>query len=152
MADQVIRQLEPDARPLGEGDGAVAIAGNVSDSVIIIGDGNVVGDNSSSRVAKGSLPARPDRSSESRQALPAWNTATLRDLLSAAFNDEELTTLCFDHFRPVYEDFAGGMSKGQKIQRLLDYCIRYEQVEALLAAAQKANPAQYRRFESSLRG
>jgi hypothetical protein len=130
----------------------IAIGGNLSNSVIIIGDGNVVGDNSSSRVDKGSLPAGPNRSSETRQGLPAWNTAALRDLLSAAFSDEDLTTLCFDHFRQVYEDFASGMSKGDKIQRLLDHCIRYEQVEALLVAVQKANPAQYRRFESSLRG
>jgi hypothetical protein len=51
----------------------------------------------------------------------------------------------------VYEDFATGMSKGDKIQRLLDHCIRYEQVEALLAAVQRANPAQYERFEDQLR-
>jgi hypothetical protein len=69
----------------------------------------------------------------------------------AAFSDEELATLCFDHFRQVYEDFATGMSKGQKIQHLLDYCIRHEQVEALLAAVQKANPVQYRRYEDQLR-
>jgi hypothetical protein len=93
---------------------------------------------------------RPDRSSETCQVLPSWNTAVLRDLLSAAFNDEELTTLCFDTFRPVYEDFATGMSKGQKIQRLLDYCTRQEQVDDLLAAVQRTNPAQYRRFEGSL--
>ncbi len=53
---------------------------------------------------------------------------SLRELLTAAFSDAELTTLCFDHFHPVYEDFAAGMSKGDKIQRLLDYCIRHEQV------------------------
>ena len=52
----------------------------------------------------------------------------------------------------MYEDFAAGMSKGDKIQRLLDHCFRYEQVEALLAAVQRANPAQYRQFEGSLRG
>ena len=69
-----------------------------------------------------------------------------------AFNDEELTTLCFDHFPAVYEAFGSGMSKGDKILRLLDYCVRREQVEALLAAVEKANPVQYRRFEGSLRG
>jgi CheY-like chemotaxis protein len=86
------------------------------------------------------------------EVAPKWNTAAIRDLLNAAFNDEELTTLCFDYFRPVYDDFAGGMSKGQKVQRLLDYCSRREQVEALLAAVQRANPAQVRRFEDRLRG
>ena len=37
------------------------------------------------------------------------------------------------------------MSKGDKILLLLDYCVRREQMEALLAAVQKANPVQYRR-------
>ena len=88
-------------------------------------------------------PSRPD---------PQWNSAALCKLLSAAFSDGELTTLCFDHFRQVYEDFAAGMSKGDKIQRLLDHCIRYARVEELLVAVQKANPGQYRRCEGSLRG
>jgi hypothetical protein len=85
------------------------------------------------------------------QPEPQWNTAALRDLLTAAFSDEELTTLCFDTFRTIYEDFAAGMSKGQKIQRVLDYCIRYEQVEGLLAAVRKANPTQYDKRAAGLR-
>jgi hypothetical protein len=124
----------------------------VTGSVIIIGNGNVVGDGSSSRVEKGSPATKPPRSAETWEVSPAWNTAALRDLLNAAFNDEELTTLCFDYFRPVYDDFAGGMSKGQKVQRLLDYCSRRELVDELLAAVRKANPAQFRRFEDRLRG
>ena len=81
-----------------------------------------------------------------------WNRSAIRQLLGDAFNDEELTTLCFDHFPTVYEAFGSGMSKGDKILRLLDYCVRREQVEQLLAAVQTANPAQYRRYEGSLRG
>ena len=87
-----------------------------------------------------------------KQANPVtWNRSAIRQLLSDAFSDEELTTLCFDHFRPVYEAFGSGMSKGDKILRLLDYCVRREQVEALLAAVQTANPAQYRRYADRLR-
>lgn len=82
---------------------------------------------------------------------PGWSTAAVRDLLTAAFDDEELTTLCFDHFRPVYEDFSVGMSKKLKIQRLLDHCDRQGQIEELLALVQKHNPAQYARFLPSLR-
>jgi hypothetical protein len=80
-----------------------------------------------------------------------WDTAAIRDLLGAAFSDEELTTLCFDHFPAVYEEFAGGMSKRQKIQRLIDYCVRQERVETLLAVVERRNPAQYARFEPRLR-
>ena len=44
----------------------------------------------------------------------------MRELLTAAFSDEELTTFCFDNFRPVYEEFATGMSRTQKVQMLVD--------------------------------
>jgi hypothetical protein len=81
-----------------------------------------------------------------------WNTATIRELLMTAFNDEELTTLCFDHFRPVYQEFSTGMSMGQKTQRLLDHCERHDQFGKLLALVQERNPVQYARFEGRLRG
>jgi len=81
----------------------------------------------------------------------AWDTATIRQLLTAAFDDEELTTLCFDYFPPVYQDFGSGMSKGQKTQRLLDYCERHDQLETLLGQVKERNPAQYARFAPALR-
>ena len=89
--------------------------------------------------------------SEAPADQPAWNTAVFRELLSAAFNDEELTTLCFDHFRPVYENFSAGMSKGQKIQHLLDHCERQAQHARLLDVVKSLNRAQYDRFAPRLR-
>jgi hypothetical protein len=95
-------------------------------------------------------PATP--AAAARDVRPTtWNRSVVRQLLTDAFSDEELTTLCFDRFHQVYEDFASGMSKSDKVLRLLDYCIRREQVEVLLVAVQQANPAQYRRFEGQLR-
>lgn len=82
------------------------------------------------------MPVQPTSSS-------TRDTAAIRDLLTAAFNDEELTALCFDCLPEVYEDFAIGMSKGQKIQRLLDYCIRHHQIEQLLDRVRERNPAKY---------
>jgi|GEM_PF-6652786 len=41
----------------------------------------------------------------------------LRRLVATAFDDEELTNLCFDHFRPVYENFATGLGKGEKVRQ-----------------------------------
>ena len=46
----------------------------------------------------------------------------------------KLTNLCYDYFRDVYLDFALGMSKGQKIQRLIEYCGHREAIPKLLAA------------------
>jgi len=81
----------------------------------------------------------------------AYDTAAIRDLLAAALGDGELTTLCFDYFRPVYEDLGSGTSKSQKIQRLLEYCDRHEQMERLLRLVEERNPAQYARFAPRLR-
>jgi hypothetical protein len=75
----------------------------------------------------------------------------MRQLLSAAFSDEELTRLCFDHFGPVYEGFGSGMGKGDKSQRLLDYCVRQRELETLARLVEEHNPAQYARFASRLR-
>jgi len=78
------------------------------------------------------------------------NSAAIRDLLTAAFSDEELTTLCFDHFRPVYDNYSSGMSKSQKIQLLLDHCVRHDRVETLLNLVRERNPAQHAHFATRL--
>jgi hypothetical protein len=87
------------------------------------------------------LPAGPGEAKE-----PGWDTETVRELLTAAFDDEQLSALCFDHFRPVYESFSLGMTKSQKIQQLLDYCYRRDQWEGLLRLVKARNPEQYARF------
>jgi hypothetical protein len=126
------------AEGIAIGDGARVEAPRVD----IVGDGNVVGDGSSSHVVKGNTPLAA--------ADAGWNTAAIRDLLIAAFSDEELTPLCFDHFRPVYENLSTGMTKGQKIQLLLDYCVRQQGLEELLKRIKERTPAQYARFASRL--
>ncbi len=102
----------------------------------------------------GSWPAQAETPNDKPDCdlASGWSTAAIRELLTAAFSDDELTTLCFDHFRPVYQEFSAGMSFGQKIQRLLDYGERYQQVEKLLAIVRERNPAQYARFERHLTG
>ena len=80
-----------------------------------------------------------------------WNAAAIRDLLTAAFSDQELTALCFDHFRPVYEEFALGLRKGQKVQHLVEYCDRQAQMDKLLMLVRERNLAQYARHEKQLK-
>jgi len=71
------------------------------------------------------------------------STADIRKFLVESLNDEELSTLCFDYFRDVYNDFASGMIKGQKIQLLIERCERRGVFSNLLAAIQRARPEQY---------
>jgi formylglycine-generating enzyme required for sulfatase activity len=70
-------------------------------------------------------------------------TADLRQFLTDYFSDEELTTLCFDFFPEVQNSFAAGMSKGQKIQLLIEYVQRREQLPDLLKVLRLQRPAQY---------
>jgi len=127
------------------GSGAVAQGGGIA-----AGAGGVaVGGNVTGNIYIGVPAPMPDPSPPARAS--GWNTAVVRELLSAAFNDQEVTTLCFDHFRVVYEDFSSGMSKGDKIQRLLDHCERHDQVAQLVALVRDANPAQYARFAARLK-
>ncbi|HRV96593.1 MAG TPA: hypothetical protein P5526_30840, partial [Anaerolineae bacterium] len=62
-----------------------------------------------------------------------YNPAEIRKLLQNALSEEEFTSLCYDYFRPVYEQFSAGMSRPQKIQRLLEYCERQGKFDDLLA-------------------
>jgi hypothetical protein len=68
----------------------------------------------------------------------------IRQYLTSAYSDDEVGTLCSDYFRDVYEDFAAGMTKAQKIGLLLDYCQRREQLPNLLAALERDRPQQFR--------
>ncbi|MFO7169267.1 MAG: hypothetical protein DIU80_014680 [Chloroflexota bacterium] len=81
----------------------------------------------------------------------AVNTDALRGLLTAACSASDLTTLCYDYFTEVYEEFDAGMTKSQKVQLLIDYCGRNGRTEQLLALVEKKNPYQYNRFKADLR-
>jgi hypothetical protein len=75
------------------------------------------------------------------------NTEVVRKLLIDAFDDAELMTFCFDRFYPVYnERFGEGMSKGEKVQSLLDYCVHHGQLKELLELVNKRNPHQYNKY------
>ena len=75
-----------------------------------------------------------------------YDTAAIRQLLTDAFDDEELTSLAFDYFRPVYEQFTSGMTKSLKIQLLLDYTFRHSQTEKLLEIIRQLRPYRYESF------
>ncbi len=79
-----------------------------------------------------------------------YNTAALRDLISAALSEDEFTALAFDHFRPVYDQFAAGQTRNQRVQLLLEHAVRSGQMARLAALIQEINPARYREFADRL--
>ena len=86
-------------------------------------------------------------SAASQPPISQWHTEAIRTLLVAALDDQTLTTLAFDHFRAVHDDFSDGLTRSRKIQILLEYCLRHNQVERLLAQLQGLNPSQYRQHQ-----
>jgi DNA uptake protein ComE-like DNA-binding protein len=69
--------------------------------------------------------------------------AATRQFVLAAFNDEELQELCFDHFPDVYRDFTDGMSTSQKVIRLIGYCDRRGLLPKLMKVLAKQRPVLY---------
>ncbi len=79
--------------------------------------------------------------------MPNLDTRAVRNLIIEALSDQELSDLCFDYFRPVYNDFAQGMTKGQMVQKLLTYCERQDQMDRLLDKIKEINPARFKQYQ-----
>ena len=86
-------------------------------------------------------PSNPDD-----RSYAGWDTGAIRQLLSAAFDDEELIAFCYDYFPPVCDKFGVGMSKERKVQCLLDHAVRNDQVARLLELLRELRAHQYVRL------
>lgn len=67
----------------------------------------------------------------------------VRRFINEALDDDAIRTLCFDHFRPVYDELAPAMSRTECIRRLVHWCERNRAFDRLLTLAGRANPAAY---------
>jgi len=85
-------------------------------SIHITGDGNVIGDHSSSHVVKSGATDTTDPGQ--------INTALLRRRLRR-LDSVEIEALCLDHFPQVYDKFARGLQRGEMINLLLAHCRRH---------------------------
>jgi hypothetical protein len=78
------------------------------------------------------------------------NVSGIRKLIRAALNAEELTTLCYDHFPPVYQEFSGGLTFDRKITLLLDHCQHHDRLSQLLEYLRAANREKFEQYESQI--
>jgi hypothetical protein len=80
--------------------------------------------------------------------------AAIRDLLEAAFTPETLRRFCQDRpaFEPLLRRFGPTDGLASLVAKVLEYCRTELLWDDLLAEVAGANPRQYARFESSLRG
>jgi hypothetical protein len=70
--------------------------------------------------------------------------------LLEAFSDEDFTIFCYDHFYPVHQKFAEGMTFHQKVQLLIEHCQRNDLFGLLLAYVKDLNPNKYAEYDSLL--
>lgn len=80
-----------------------------------------------------------------------YNLHTIRELLGEAFSSGEITTLAFDLFHNVYQDFTAGMTRSQKIEMVVNHANQKGKIPELLAYIQRQNLYQYGRFENQLK-
>ena len=146
MIDRAVNEARATLLTLGRFDAATPVL------FMRLKDGRLL-DTAASAAPSVTIGTPPESPNRDRPIVPEidWNFEAIRQLLTVACSDPELTRLCFDHFREVYETFSSGMSKPQKIQNLLEYCERSLEVERLLDLVQAQNPRQYARFAASLR-
>jgi len=98
-----------------------------------------------------------DDSSAGARATPTTDADTqnhtsrvLRQLLDAALSDQEISTVAFDYFQEIYNQFSAGMSKGQKTEMLVAYCVRQGKTDTLIEVVKQLNPNQCQRFRLHL--
>lgn len=82
----------------------------------------------------------------------SYNIAAIRELLLAAFTDENLRRFCQDQplFQPIVDQFGPGYGKDDMVDEVIEYCSIQLLFPELLTAVQQANPRQYARFEGRL--
>ena len=81
-----------------------------------------------------------------------YGTATIQQFLNTKFSNEQLTSVSYEYFPEVYMTFETGVSKQEKVKRLLGYCQRQDRITSLLAMMERERPYEYKAQYSSVLG
>lgn len=79
-----------------------------------------------------------------------YDIAIIRELVEEALTSDMISTLCFDHFYPIYKQFTDGQNKSQRVRLLIDHVISEREVEKLLTSIEEINPNVYVEFKDRL--
>jgi pimeloyl-ACP methyl ester carboxylesterase len=90
-------------------------------------------------LVRGSQPDQPSNAA----IAPTLDSAATRRLVAEAFSDEEIGEVAFDRFPAVFAQFAAGMSRSQKIQRLVEFAARQRMLSVLQEEVRERNPGAY---------
>lgn len=75
-----------------------------------------------------------------------YNLNAIREMIMHAFNDDQLNSFSFDHFRSAYRHMTVRMSKTKKVSTLVDEADRSGQIELLLEKVKNENEFQYMNY------
>jgi hypothetical protein len=79
-----------------------------------------------------------------------YNERRIRELIIAAFDDDELLAFCSDYFRDICDRFGSDTGKTKKAWLLVEYCRRKSQLEVLIEKIKQENPAMYEKHRAQL--
>lgn len=80
----------------------------------------------------------------------SYNTAAIRQLLNASFDDVELIALCQDNFSDLCDKLGRGLRKDEILNVMIDHFRRQREFAPLLRAVKARKPEMYASFELSL--
>jgi len=122
--------------------GSAAASGG---GIAVVGHGNVIVRGTAQVSAPARAPAEPVPEPQVE-----YNLAMIRELLEVALSPGEIDTVAFDVAHPIYDEITP-LVKSQKTLKLVSWCAQKLQLEALLAAVERINPARYRQYVARLR-
>lgn len=69
-----------------------------------------------------------------------------RQFVLAALTEDQLGDIVFDHFRPVFGQWSAGMSRSDKVRRLVEYADLQGTLGLLVNITRASNPTMYLRY------
>src|SRR5262245_3372646 len=78
---------------------------------------------------------------------PMLERSALRDLVTLAVSDEELSNIAFEQFRSAYQQFDPEQPKSARVRTVVDEAIRNQRIQLLLNRVREANPAGFAALE-----
>lgn len=79
-----------------------------------------------------------------------YNLETIRNLLAEAFDADEVSTLVYDRFYPVYAEFTAATSKTRMIDAVITFAKKNGRVPDLLDYVKENSPYYYQEYADKL--
>ncbi len=79
-----------------------------------------------------------------------YNLVKIRELIIEAFDDDELTIFCHDHFRAFADSVSSDTGRKKKAFLLVEYCGRCEKLQVLADRIKAEKHEKYEKYEPQI--